>query len=317
MAKKPTKTAEEKNAAEHKLEVALSEKGYVSKSDLKAAAGKEPEGAPNVGRLGKGGTSKGDKIIIKPQRLERFQICVMGKESLIIHAWGPKAVATMLAQHMGFDVENGVKKPVVREEKEPFEDFLGSLYGDREGYFGFPSNAFKAAMVGACRHHAGVTMTNLRECVHVLGDLTPIYGMPQNRLDPVEIGKPQERVADLRFRGEFPVWLAELTIQYDADIIDQADVLNLIARAGAVGVGEWRPGRSGNHGIFELVQRPEQAEQIKAQLGRYRKQDMTVENSGTIQVLANVGLDKQWLERKARREAEALANPTMARTNGH
>lgn len=59
--------------------------------------------------------------------------------------------------------------------------------------------------------------------------------------------------ADIRYRGEFRSWEADLTVQFNADLISHEQLVNLFEGAGfSVGVGEWRIEKNGNFGCFEI-----------------------------------------------------------------
>jgi hypothetical protein len=59
--------------------------------------------------------------------------------------------------------------------------------------------------------------------------------------------------ADLRYRPQFDQWSVDINIEYDADLLQQGDIVNLIDRAGfGVGVGEWRPEKGGEFGRFAV-----------------------------------------------------------------
>jgi hypothetical protein len=65
-------------------------------------------------------------------------------------------------------------------------------------------------------------------------------------------------VIDLRARPMYKTWAASLRIQYDAGMLSDADVTNLIARVGLqVGIGEGRPDSKMSaglgYGLFKIV----------------------------------------------------------------
>jgi len=61
------------------------------------------------------------------------------------------------------------------------------------------------------------------------------------------------KTADIRHRGEFKEWSADLEVQYNEDWISAEQIANLISLAGfSVGVGEWRPEKNGQYGTFEI-----------------------------------------------------------------
>lgn len=72
------------------------------------------------------------------------------------------------------------------------------------------------------------------------------------REDMVKIGMG---TADIRYRGEFRNWYADMEISYNVNgqyTIEQ--IINIINAGGyACGVGEWRPERDGQYGMFHVT----------------------------------------------------------------
>src|SRR2546423_1740837 len=107
--------------------------------------------------------------------------------------------------------------------------------------------------VNACRYVDGINMTFAQGAFHVIGDLLPITGdKPVMREDGVRL--PGIRpVADIRYRGEFKKWHIDVPIRYNMAAITPEQIINLLSVAGfAVGLGEWRPGRGGAFGMFDV-----------------------------------------------------------------
>ena len=93
-------------------------------------------------------------------------------------------------------------------------------------------------------------MTQARGSFFIMGDILPIDGDHQMREDIVRLGG---RTADLRYRAEFPEWKITLTIRHNPRIISQEGIINLLENAGfGVGIGDWRPEKSGSHGMFQV-----------------------------------------------------------------
>lgn len=180
------------------------------------------------------------------QRLEielvRSQIRLHGTSPLIVHNWSEKAKKEMLDKQMK-------RASKGKAAKDPEQDYQNSLYRRPDGGFGFPSVAFKAAAVRAGTY-CDLKMTFLRGSFHVEGELVLIEGEPRMREDMVRVGMG---TADIRYRGEFPEWTAVLNVLYNARAIQIEQIVNLFNIAGfAVGVGEWRPEKSGQYGRFEV-----------------------------------------------------------------
>ena len=181
------------------------------------------------------------------QRLEldtrRLELKVRGLAPLICNRWSEKAKKQML------DKQTKAAK-LAKEAKDPEADFRGSLYQYPGGGYGFPSVAFKAATVRAGTY-CDMKMTYLRGAFHVLGDLVKIEGEPHSREDMVRVGMG---TADIRYRAEFPEWSATLPIILNMRALSIDQLVNLLNLAGfAVGVGEWRPERDGQFGLFEVA----------------------------------------------------------------
>lgn len=191
--------------------------------------------APDTGRVG---------ITLPAMNLQVMKLTVVGDSPLICHAWSAKAKQMMLDKQMK-------KAKPARVAKSPEEDYRDSLYPYPGGGFGFPAVAFKSAMVSACRFAEGVKMTEIRGALHIIGDMVKISGEPRPREDMVKIAMG---TADIRFRGEFPKWEAQLTIQFNASVISAEQIANLLNIGGfSTGVGEWRPERNGSFGRFHVA----------------------------------------------------------------
>jgi len=181
--------------------------------------------------------------------VRRMVIRVIGDSPLIVHNWSKKAKEQMLAKQMK-------KAKAAKEAKNPEQDFKDSLYPmpDGKGY-GFPSVAFKSAAVDACTHVDGITKVLARGAFHVLGDLVKITGEPKMREDMVRIDMG---TADIRYRGEFNPWSADVPIRYNGRVLSPDQIVNLFDVAGfAIGVGEGRPERNGSWGMFHVAKEGE------------------------------------------------------------
>lgn len=188
--------------------------------------------------------SAGEQQIQLPKLdINTFRLRVVGDSPLICHAWSEKAKRQMLDKQMK-------RAQPAKEAKDPQKDYEDSLYPLADGGYGFPAVAFKAAAVDACSHVAGITKVEARGAFHIVGDMVRLNGEPSPREDMVRVGMG---TADIRYRGEFREWSAELVIRHNAAVISVEQVCNLFNTAGfAIGVGEWRPQRDGSFGMFHV-----------------------------------------------------------------
>ena len=71
------------------------------------------------------------------------------------------------------------------------------------------------------------------------------------RRDMVRVG---QGAADIRYRGQLENWSAEFTISYNENGMHNLDkIISLLNAGGYVcGIGEWRPERDGQYGMFHV-----------------------------------------------------------------
>jgi len=200
---------------------------------------------------------KNEPQIIELKPIEQKTICIEleGVTPLIVHAWSEKAKRQMLNKQMK-------KAAAKKEAKNPEEDYEQSLYKFKYGSgYGFPAPGFKAAIVGACRLFDGLPMTQAKLMFFIEADgegtrqeqLVRIHGEPEIREDMVRLEKG---VADIRYRGMFRDWSADLTITFNTSNISPEQLVNLVDAAGLGGIGEWRPSApkssTGDFGRFKV-----------------------------------------------------------------
>jgi len=201
-------------------------------------------------------------IAIPTIDIRHFELTIIGDTPLIVHKFAEKAKRQMLEKQMKTAKSKG------HDTKNPVEDFIESLYwleGAPKEYteeafesaikagarFGFPSTAFKAAAVSA-GYRTGVTKDKVSAngSFHIMPEFVEIIGTPHMREDMVRVGMG---TADIRFRGEFSTWKAVLPVTYNASIYSLEQLVNLFNLGGfACGIGEWRPEKGGNSGMFHV-----------------------------------------------------------------
>lgn len=213
-------------------------------------------------------TKKATEVIeIRPIEIKKVTVRVVGDTPLIMHAWSEKAKRMMLEAQMG--IAKGKKKEV----KNPVDDFIRSMYwltpmpedGTVESFeeaiangarFGFPVTAFKQAAISAAyRMGWAKDKMSMRGAFYIDSDENGMIEIhsdtPEMREDMVKVGMG---TADIRYRGEFKNWYADLTISYNANgQYSLENIVNIINAGGYVcGVGEWRPERDGQNGMFHV-----------------------------------------------------------------
>ena len=266
MATKKTTAAEEIGGA------TTAEAVPVKATRAKKAAPPDDPGTVQMAEVKKDVAQPVKAINLPRLEIQTINVTVVGDSELICHAWSEKAKREMLGRHIGV-------ASLGREKKVPTDDFLQSLYtikpgkmhcdpADRllhkrsedghpdvhitGGIFGFPSVAFKAAMVEACTSTGkAITKVQARQAFHINGEFTRINGQPRMREDMVRLNG---QTADIRYRGGFKEWSAVLSIRYNTRVLTAEQIVNLLNIAGfSVGVGEWRSERDGGFGLFHVA----------------------------------------------------------------
>jgi len=234
---------------------------------------------------------KAELIEIKPLEMKEVTVRIVGDTPLIMHAWSAKAKREILykevfGKSLGKDAREPIKDfcssmywltpmPEEFDEKTVFESV-------KTAKFGFPVTAFKQAAISAA-YRMGWTKDKMstRGCFFIEPDASSYYSgdlevdlakktiniipnvpraeqlveihsdTPLMREDMVRVGMGS---ADIRYRGEFQNWSCNLKIKYNTNGAYRLDqILNMINAGGTVcGIGEWRPERDGQYGLYHI-----------------------------------------------------------------
>ena len=184
-----------------------------------------------------------------------------GTSPLVINRFSQKAMEEMRATQEAGSTARAKK---VRTAKDFNALYEGAKHKSIEGWDGIHAAAFRNAAISACRA-VGFKMTHAKLAFRVIEDGWDMAdGAP---LVKILDGEAEQWVAptrnatgviDLRSRPMYRKWGAKLNIRYDAGMLTEADVVNLIARVGMqVGIGEGRPDSKQSaglgFGLFEIV----------------------------------------------------------------
>ena len=221
---------------------------------------------------------KTELVEIRPMELVTVPIHIEGTSPLIMHAWDSKAKQMMLDKQMK-------KATSTKEAKNPVSDFINSMYWltpmptemtedafaaaiEGGARFGFPVTAFKQATIsGAYRRGYVKDKMSLRGAFFINSDANTIYNRDgAASMDMVEIKSDAPIIredmvkialgtADIRYRGEFRNWSADLQITYDKNgPFSIQQLVNFVNVGGwTCGVGEWRPERDGQYGMYKVA----------------------------------------------------------------
>lgn len=206
---------------------------------------------------------------------------IVGVRPIIFSQFPEKAKAEMLAKQQKTAKSNKVKAP-----RDPESEYYASFYLDAKGNISIPAINLKQAIVDSARNVNGLAMTLLRGSVFVIGDelglinvlhkgksISPseikkldrvencIYAVDSKIPEVIQMREDYVRLsgigspADLRFRGQVKDWTLKFGLKWNNDVLQLEQILNLVQIAGfACGLGEWRPQKNGDFGMFELRQ---------------------------------------------------------------
>lgn len=184
--------------------------------------------------------------VIKPANIVRTTLRIRGTAPLVINNFSFKARQKMMADMA--TPKSAKKAKSERPPRDYQEDFMQARHLSVEGWDGIACPAFRAAMIDACRT-VGLVMTKAKMSVFVIPDgLDKADGTPLVRIDAGAPERTESLVrndngsADIRIRPMWREWAANVTLEFDADMITPESVVNLLDRAGRqVGIGEGRP----------------------------------------------------------------------------
>jgi hypothetical protein len=192
----------------------------------------------------KAGATAASIIIEQPKTL--MVALEIAGDALLQNNFSQKAIEEMLKKHMGISSQ--------REKKIPSQCVENATIRNINGVICLPPTAIKKAMLTAS---AGIKVfekkkKQLMTMLYVKGGSVPItYGSMVPQMDLVRTAG-MGRTPDVRFRPRFENWKARLILEF-SDTLAVQTVVDLLNRAGSVGVGEWRPEKSGTYGTFRVT----------------------------------------------------------------
>jgi hypothetical protein len=170
---------------------------------------------------------------------------IKGISPLVVHKFSEKSINQIKDKQ-------AKKAGKGREKRNPQAEYLAALHMIDKKKTGFPASGVKLSMVRGGKA-LGMVMADLRGAFHVLplGGLVEIKGKHKMREDMVRL---MGNAADVRYRPEYTDWSAEITLTYNAGVVSEEQLANLLNMAGfGTGLGEMRPEKGGAFGMFQVV----------------------------------------------------------------
>lgn len=206
---------------------------------------------------------KKEKIVeLNKIDIKKAEITIKGTTPLIVNNFNEKSRRQIIEAQM--------KKPKVKEERNPIEDFMRACYwltpmpkefteesfdkALKEGArFGFPSKGIKASIVsGAYRNNMTKDKVSLYGAFLIPQEFVEIkYETVVMREDYVRIA---HNGTDVRFRPEFRNWEMTFEIEYNENTYSLEQIVNYINLGGfSCGLGEMRVEKGGNFGSYSVI----------------------------------------------------------------
>jgi hypothetical protein len=236
--------------------------------------------------------SESNTVIIEPIKTKRAKLRIVGDSPLITHCWDAKAQRDILAKKIGISKLTKMKCDPFAEfasslywlDKMPepiTKEALDEAF-EKGARFGFPLTGIKQAAISAAyRMGWSKDKVSLRGAFFIDADENGYYGddlliaddeksidiipnvshsMPMveihhesltMRRDMVRVGMGS---ADIRYRGEFANWYADITVCFNENGERNLDQIISMINAGGYmcGIGEWRPEKDGQYGMFHV-----------------------------------------------------------------
>lgn len=184
-------------------------------------------------------------IQIPAPDLRSIVVHIKGRTPLLCSN-GAAAIAPLEESQRGPNKKAGPKAP-----RDSEADFRASLYLISDGVYGFPGTGVARAIRDAGTRLGTKQGTVISAAIRVEAELIAIVGSdPYKHSAYVRHGG---RTADLAYRGCFPIWEMHVPLTYNAGVISEETVVQLVDLAGfSIGIGAWRPEKNGTFGQFRV-----------------------------------------------------------------
>ena len=172
----------------------------------------------------------GTNIVIPDFNLQTVVFPIIGTNRLVMHKFSEKARKEIedKQQKKGTSLK-------AKGKRDPQAEYEACIHYCDDGTPGFPGGGFKKSLVRAAQG-LDMKMTEARSMFQVVDELVQIEGEHQMRTDMVRLNG---KVADVRYRAEFPKWKAKLRIRFNPTRISVDQLATIVRLAGfSVGGGE-------------------------------------------------------------------------------
>lgn len=176
---------------------------------------------------------------------------IKGETNLILNPFTAQVIQQLLDAQAG--------KKAQKKAKSVDDEMAKRIQKLPSGKIGFSALAFKKAMISATLSFKGLKTAHVKQGCFIDPDGHDENGCP---LIELTTSKPealkahvknQTGVADIRVRPMVSKWSCTLRMTITPSILSLEAALSVLRVAGrSVGVGDWRPERSGDYGRFAI-----------------------------------------------------------------
>jgi len=186
------------------------------------------------------------QVTLQPLVKEQITVKIRGVSSLLTDPMDMEVVER-------YDKKKS-KQFSEKDTKSEEEKAKNKIYYTEDKKPGIPAAAFAKGMVAVAPYIDGLDMKLVRGSIRVMGNIIPLEfkKMVMNKTYGRSSGIT--KAPRLIIRPEFKEWSCRLEIIYNKSNISAEQIINLINWAGfQIGVGGFRPEKSGSYGQYEVV----------------------------------------------------------------
>ena len=187
------------------------------------------------------------EVRLKAPSIKVMDVELIGISTYIPHQAGEKVKADLLKRQMD--------KVKIREKRDLDTEYDDCFYRTKEGKLYIPGPAFARSLLSVVADFDGVSGAEVKRNVRILSDECLLkHGKIEPRIDLVVLAGIG-RTMDVRKRPYIHDWKTTVKVQFNADKFSPSEILTLFQAAGmCVGVGDWRPEKGGNHGMWRIAE---------------------------------------------------------------
>ena len=189
----------------------------------------------------------------------RYDVKIEGIQPLVVHD-GFKGLDSSSAQKVEISTLTGKRGTKTEADEARIRELECqlSLWLDESGVPTIPATAFRSCIENGARKLKQGPL--VREGLIVLRDGNFVYDKEKYGTTVVELGQRAQftvpvvvqRNRIMRTRAKFDEWTCEFQLDVDESLIDEHHLTDWLDIAGhRVGLGDWRPQKSGRFGMFE------------------------------------------------------------------